>query len=251
MRFRLRNLGFGLAAMMTACCLPTIAAADALQDWHIGVEASKQQAHARAAYYFSRAIDLGWLAPSDRAKVYYNRGRAYTALGDYHWAIEDYTHAIELNPEFSEAFHGRAVVFDLTGERLRAIKDLQRAHALAPNNHDIRQTLSKLGLIPGDKFAAFAADKSDQPTTGRRYMLHLASLRARGSIAAGWRQLRRDHAGLIGDFELVVQNVELEGKGKFHRILASGNLDRPTARGVCGQLKKNGQYCSVMVIPSE
>lgn len=245
-----------LLTVLAFCALPAaIGRADALQDWRMGVEASNQQAHAQAAYYFSRAIDLGWLSPGDRAKVYYNRGRSYGALGDYDWAIEDYSHAIELDPKFAEAFHGRAVVLDQTGERLRAIKDLQRAHALAPTNSDIRQTLAALGLIPGDKFLPFEKRDNRQSTGNERstkiYELHIASLRSPEGAVADWQRLRNKYVDVIGNLALVVRQVDLKDKGRFHRVLASGSLNGNSARSLCRRLKQSGQYCAVMVARSE
>jgi len=246
----------GLLTALAFCAPPAaVGRADALQDWRMGVEASNQQAHAQAAYYFSRAIDLGWLPAADRAKVYYNRGRSYGALGDYDWAIEDYTHAIDLDPKFAEAFHGRAVVLDLTGQRLRAIKDLQRAHALAPANSDIRQTLSALGLIPGDKFLPFAKAGQrlsiDIDSADKTYVLHISSLRTPEGATVEWRRLQQKHVDVIGNLALVVRQVDLKKKGRFHRVLASGGLDRRSAKNLCRQLKRSGQYCAVMAARSE
>ncbi len=251
MRSWIRKPILKLSTVLAAWSLmAAVVHADALQDWRIGVEASKRQAHAQAAFYFSRAIELGWLAPTDRAKVFYNRGRSYSALGDHNWAVEDYSRAIELDPRFAEAFHGRAIVLDLIGERRRAIVDLQRAHALAPANNDIRQTLSALGLIPGDKFAGLRKADKSQPV-GRnvpdtRYLLHIASLRSPHAARADWRRLRRKYSDLIGKLDLVVRKVDLKGKGLFHRVLAAGSPDRKSAQDLCHRLKKSGQYCAVM-----
>ena len=41
------------------------------------------------------------------AEAYYNRGIAYGDKGEYDKAIEDYSKAIELNPEYAEAYNNR------------------------------------------------------------------------------------------------------------------------------------------------
>jgi tetratricopeptide (TPR) repeat protein len=44
---------------------------------------------------------------SNDADAYYNSGLTYYESGQYHKAIDDYTKAIELNPEDAKAYVGR------------------------------------------------------------------------------------------------------------------------------------------------
>jgi tetratricopeptide (TPR) repeat protein len=57
----------------------------------------------RAINDYTRAIELD---PED-AMAYNNRGIAYADLGQYKQAIRDYDRAIELNPEYAAAYNNR------------------------------------------------------------------------------------------------------------------------------------------------
>ena len=59
-----------------------------------------------AIEYYTRAIELN----PEYARTYYNRGIAYRKSGQYTQAIEDYTRAIELNPEYAVELNHELVV---------------------------------------------------------------------------------------------------------------------------------------------
>jgi lipoprotein NlpI len=72
--------------------------------------------------------------PNDAYGVYYNRGKAKHAKGDYDGAIADCNMAIELKPDYGNAYIGRGAAryrkWDLEG----AIADYSKAIELDPNN---------------------------------------------------------------------------------------------------------------------
>ena len=82
----------------------------------------------RAIEDFSTAIALN----PNYAEAYYNRGNAYAELNEHERAIEDYGKAIELNPAFAEAYYNRGLAYAELNEHERAIKDYDRAIALNP-----------------------------------------------------------------------------------------------------------------------
>jgi tetratricopeptide (TPR) repeat protein len=55
--------------------------------------------------------------------TYFDRGVAYYKQGNLTQAIEDYTHAIKLNPEYADAYYNRACMYEKIGEKLLAEKD--------------------------------------------------------------------------------------------------------------------------------
>ncbi|MBI4685931.1 MAG: tetratricopeptide repeat protein [Nitrospirae bacterium] len=63
--------------------------------------------------------------------AYYHRGIAYYEDGKYDRAIEDYTTAIALNPDYFEAYNNRGVTHGRKGEYNRAIEDYDMAIALS------------------------------------------------------------------------------------------------------------------------
>jgi tetratricopeptide (TPR) repeat protein len=52
---------------------------------------------------------------------------------DYHQAIEDYGHAIDLKPDFAEAYNNRAYTYMTIQEYALALPDLNEAIRLRPN----------------------------------------------------------------------------------------------------------------------
>jgi protein O-mannosyl-transferase len=72
---------------------------------------------------FSRAIEI---KPSF-AGSYYNRGNAYKGLGNYKQAIEDYGRAIEIKPGYADAYNNRAFVYFKQGDNISGCSDAQKA----------------------------------------------------------------------------------------------------------------------------
>ena len=61
------------------------------------------------------------------AKTYYNRGLVHAKNGELKLAIENYTKAIELKPDYAEAYYYRGGAFLRLGEREKAKSDLATA----------------------------------------------------------------------------------------------------------------------------
>jgi tetratricopeptide (TPR) repeat protein len=62
--------------------------------------------------------------------AYNNRGSALQETGQVKRAIEDYTAAIQLNPQLGEAFYNRAIAFAVLGKIIEAKQDLDQAETL-------------------------------------------------------------------------------------------------------------------------
>ena len=56
---------------------------------------------------YTRAIET----EPQLANAFYNRGLTYREIGDYELALEDYTRAIEINPQYSNAYSGRGNIY--------------------------------------------------------------------------------------------------------------------------------------------
>ena len=57
---------------------------------------------------------------------------AYSGLGNYKQAIEDYDRAIEIKPGYAEAYINRGVAYNGLGNYRQAIEDLNRAIEIKP-----------------------------------------------------------------------------------------------------------------------
>jgi hypothetical protein len=72
-------------------------------------------------------------APARDAKSYYASGETFRSRGDYVTAIEEYTQAIRLDPNFVYAYAGRGFAYGYKGDYDRAIADCTQAIRLDPN----------------------------------------------------------------------------------------------------------------------
>jgi tetratricopeptide (TPR) repeat protein len=104
---------------------------------------------AEAAFYLKRGEDFAGVRDYDRAiadydmaiqlkpdyaEAYNDRGFAYYLKGNAERAIADYTRAIELRPNYPKAYNSRGVVYMAGGyERAKAVADFDRAIALKPD----------------------------------------------------------------------------------------------------------------------
>ena len=67
------------------------------------------------------------------ADAYHNRGLAYEGRGEIPSAFEDFSKAIELNPNYAEAYNNRGIVHGQMDDYDRAIEDYTKAIELNPN----------------------------------------------------------------------------------------------------------------------
>ena len=84
----------------------------------------------RAMEAYSRAITLD----PEYALAYNNRGNTYGIKDDVDRAIEDYNRAIDLNPEYDLAYNNRGIAYSHKGAYDRAIEDYNKAIDLNPDD---------------------------------------------------------------------------------------------------------------------
>jgi tetratricopeptide (TPR) repeat protein len=92
------------------------------------------------------------------AREYYNRGRTHNENKKYELAIEDFTTAIRLDPNFAEAYNTRVwtYAYYLKKDFNRAISDANQALKLNPNNASYLDTRGWAYLGNGDYDRAIA-----------------------------------------------------------------------------------------------
>jgi tetratricopeptide (TPR) repeat protein len=71
-----------------------------------------------------------------QAAQFYNRGQAYGRKGQSDRAIEDFTQAIRLKPNYASAYVSRGRQYVLKGQDDRAIQDFNQAIKVEPNPSD-------------------------------------------------------------------------------------------------------------------
>jgi hypothetical protein len=72
---------------------------------------------------YSRAIEL----KPDYAEVYNYRGKAYYGLSNYRQTIDDYGRAIEIKPDYTEAYINRGAVYLKQGDNISGCRDALKA----------------------------------------------------------------------------------------------------------------------------
>lgn len=95
-------------------------------------------------------------SPGHRTIAFNNRGNAYFAKGDFDRAIEDYSQAIRLSPQFSAAFNNRGNTYVAKHDYDQAIQDFSEAIRIKtayvtgvslPEPFDYAKVFSNRGLV--------------------------------------------------------------------------------------------------------
>ncbi len=71
-----------------------------------------------------------------KPRAHTNLGLAYDAAGEFDRALAEYSRALQINPEYAEAYCSRANTYYYLGEYQKAINDYNRAIALKPYRAD-------------------------------------------------------------------------------------------------------------------
>jgi serine/threonine protein kinase len=95
-----------------------------------GIACLEEQNYPEAIENFTKAINVN----PDYGEAYNNRGIAYAAHGAHARAMADYNAAIHLNPQFFHAFINRGKLHHDIQDFARAIDDYSRAIGLNPTN---------------------------------------------------------------------------------------------------------------------
>lgn len=106
-----------------------LAAASALLVW--GVAAGILAVQSQTAV--PPAPSVASPRPGTGAEFYLQRGENFAGLHEYDRAIADYNMAIQLKPDYAEAYNDRGFAYYLKGNGERAIADFTRAIELRPN----------------------------------------------------------------------------------------------------------------------
>ncbi len=259
--------------------------ADAESDWRAGFAAGGRGNYELALRYYSRVIHAGWLPPDEMAQVFYNRATAYLRLGDLDWAIQDYSVAIWLRPDFADAYYNRGLAYRQNGDRQLADDDLARALVLSqPAPIPIVPIVPIVPIDPIDTPTETAPETqivspvepaTETPSAEPRaaaprtlaltappppraspsatvsagaYALHVASFRTEAAVRREWRRLERRLPDLLGDMAITVRRVTLPGRGVYHRLLVGAFADRAAAAKACLPFKAEQQTCRPLPI---
>ncbi len=111
---------------------PTKAQLKAEDYFDSGLQKHNEENYSQSIEDYDKAIELN----PEYVDAYNNRGNAYDDLGEYQQAIEDYDKAIELNPEDPDAYINRGLSYNSLGKYQQATEDYDKAIELNPEDPD-------------------------------------------------------------------------------------------------------------------
>ncbi len=79
---------------------------------------------------YSKAIEVN----PQYVEAYNNRGNIYASLGNHNQAIKDFNKTIELDPQYAYAYSNRGAAYKILGDFKQAIDDHNKAIELNPQN---------------------------------------------------------------------------------------------------------------------
>ena len=102
---------------------------------------------------------------------------------------------------------------------------------------------------PGNGVDANAGNLTGNATSatsggGAPVYLQLTARRSVAQANTAFREIQDRFPSLLGDFEPLIESVDIEGRGTFHRVLLAFP-DAPAARNLCTDLQASGGDCFV------
>ncbi len=123
-------LAVACMAIFCACYTVDDAGQEAAQQaFRRGYDAQQRGEHQQGIDAYSEAIQL----KPDYAEAYNNRGNAYYWLREYQSAMADYNQAIQLKPNFALPYLGRGLAYDGMQQYQSAIAEFNQAIQLKPD----------------------------------------------------------------------------------------------------------------------
>jgi len=167
---------------------------------NLGVVRRDKGDYRQALAYLTRAIEVR----PDYAEAYNNRANAYGMLRQYDAAIRDYTRALQIRPDLAQAYSNRGLAYAAIGDIERAMRDYDKAIELRPDYpgsyFNRAMILSDRGDFRGavGDLTRFIALKPDFPEAYRRRAAAYYELK---EWDAAWRDVQqcRRFGGEIGD----------------------------------------------------
>ncbi len=108
-------------------------ASDAEAFFNRGDNLYDEKQYDQAIDAFTQAI----LLKPDYPDAYNERGMAYDEKGEYDLAIQDYTQSVKLNPKYAAAYYNRGISYANKGDYDQAVLDYTRALKLKPDDADV------------------------------------------------------------------------------------------------------------------
>jgi len=114
-----------------------------------GISLSSMRRYQQALEDFTQAIEL----LPDWDELHYNRGACHIELGEYDKAIVDFSQSLRLKPEDARAYNNRGVAYLHSGRCTEAIGDFKRTLELDPEHENAQRNQKMRSAEPNDQVA--------------------------------------------------------------------------------------------------
>ena len=185
----------------------------AYTEFYIGLTSYKEGKYEEAIKHYDQAIDIN----PQFAEAYNNRGITKDRLGRHEEAIEDYNEVIRINPQFAEAYYNRGTTKDLLGRHEEAIADYDQAIRINPHAqayYNRGNAKDKLG-----KHEEAIADYDEAIRINPQYAQAYCN---RGTVKLALGQ----HDDAIADYDQAIRINPRFAKAYYNRGIAKGMLGR-------------------------
>lgn len=129
-----KTILYGLVLVGSLAAFGHAALADPYADANAGIDALNKGDNERAIHLLTQALHSGQLPDHNKAIILDDRGHAWGVTGNYDKAIADFTEAIRLIPEYTDAYVGRGLTWGNKKQYDKAIADFSKAIGLNPRN---------------------------------------------------------------------------------------------------------------------
>ena len=177
-------------------------------------------------------IASGRVEREDLATAFKNRGNAYDSKGQYDRAIEDYDHALAINPDDADALNNRGTSHRANGHYDLAVKDYDQVLKLTPYSAK---------ALNNRCFAKALMGQLDQALADCNESLRLRPANANTLASRGFVYLKLKHPeAAIADYNAELRITPgdpytLFGRGVAKRMkgdLPGGEADIKAAKGI-------------------
>ena len=121
-----------------------------------GIEAYGTGEYDTAIKELEQALEAG-VTRYEREKIHTMLGNIYNDLGLFDQAITEHEKAIDLNPEFHEAWVNLGIVYRLLGELDRAEECYNKALSIEPDYPELHASIGVLYMVKGEPKQAIEA----------------------------------------------------------------------------------------------
>ncbi|MBW2091578.1 MAG: tetratricopeptide repeat protein [Deltaproteobacteria bacterium] len=122
---------------------------DVLDDLEVAFEAHITNDFDTAINLYTKIIKAKKLPRKNLSILYLLRGEAYAEKGALNPAIENFTDAISLRPDYAHAYYFRGNCYEEKGEYEKAWDDLQLAISIKPDKELYRESQTLLASLVG------------------------------------------------------------------------------------------------------